>query len=77
MYTDWPRKDMGAVPVRCADGTIRKARPTGDGCADTFFSIPAFVYASGKRVYGYLTRDDDGYRFVAYTYRKNHHLIAD
>jgi hypothetical protein len=71
----------------CPDGKRRNAHPSFDGVADTFFSIPAFVYVRRTRVYGYVTvetlsgfttsTDDDPatVKFVPYTYRKNHHLI--
>jgi len=60
----------------CQDGRRRTAHSASvDGVADTFFSIPAFVYVGSKRVYGYVTSGDDGYEFRAYLYRKNHALI--
>lgn len=71
----------------CPDGKRRNAFPTYDGLADTFFSIPAFVYVRRTRVYGYVTTstmsgssvetDDDPttVRFVPYAYRKNHRLV--
>lgn len=47
--------------VLCPDGKRRTALPSYDGTADTFYSVPAFVYArhEGKtvRVYGYVTID--------------------
>lgn len=63
----------------CADGVERTFHQTAH--ADTFFSVPGFVYVQSKRVYGWLGSDtlEDGetvfYKFSAYTYRKNHHLI--
>jgi hypothetical protein len=69
----------------CEDGIQRNAHVTAE--ADTFFSLPAKVYVKGKTVAGFLTRstlegwstptDDDPavWRFIAYSYRKNGHLI--
>jgi hypothetical protein len=77
-----------AVGALCPDGKRRTALPSADGVADTFFSIPAFVYAGGKRVYGYVTvetmsgssvaTDDDPatVKFVPYTYRKHANLVG-
>jgi hypothetical protein len=71
----------------CPDGVRRTAHASGDGNADTFFSIPAFVYAQRKRVYGYITvecvsgssvpTDDDPatVKFFPYTYRRHHALV--
>jgi hypothetical protein len=72
----------------CPDGVRRNARPSGDGVADTFFSVPAFVYVGRTRVYGYVTiesvlgnttvtEDDPAtVKFVPYLYRKNAHLVG-
>lgn len=71
----------------CPDGKRRNAWPSGDGVADTFFSIPAFVYVGSTRVYGYVTietedgftvesmRDKHTVKFLPYKYRKNHDLV--
>lgn len=71
----------------CPDGVFRNVHPTTDGIADTFFSVPMFVYASNKRVYGYTTlmtrRDstigtvDDPLlvHFRPYLYRAWHSLV--
>lgn len=55
----------------CEDGIARTAYPTGE--ADTFFSIPAYVNAFGRKVRGFLTQTDtgtkrerEGYIFIAY-----------
>jgi hypothetical protein len=78
------RKAEGAL---CPDGIRRNAYPSADGISDTFFSIPAYVNAEGKRVYGYVTvetiggystvTDDDPatVKFVPYKYRKHHALV--
>lgn len=72
----------------CPDGKRRNAHPSFDGVADTFFSIPAFVYAEGKRVYGYVTvetlagftvdmpDDPATVKFRPYLYRKHHALVS-
>ncbi len=53
----------------CEDGVKRTVHNIG--IPDTFFSAPGRVYAKGKTVAGFITCDEDGYRFVAYKYRKN------
>lgn len=72
----------------CVDGKVRNIHPTNDGVADTFFSIPAFVYEKGKRVYGFVSvntrlgfstasSDDPAVvYFTAHQYRKHHALIV-
>lgn len=72
----------------CPDGVLRNLHPTTDGVADTFFSVPMFVYCKGKRVYGYATvqtragystsRASDPFtlKFRAYTYRKHFRLVG-
>lgn len=57
----------------CEDGVRRTAHATAE--ADTFFSIPACVYVGKKTVGGFLTCDDDGWRFVAVSTGKNAGLI--
>lgn len=57
----------------CEDGVARNAFATAE--PDTFFSIPAVVYVQSKSVSGFLTCDDDGWKFVAYSYGKNAALI--
>lgn len=76
-----------AIGALCPDGIRRDAHPSGDGTADTFFSIPAFVYAGRTRVYGYVTvetiagfsvdmpDDPATVKFVPYLYRKNWHRV--
>jgi hypothetical protein len=59
-----------AESALCPDGIRRDAHPSGDGTADTFFSIPAFVYVRRTRVYGYVGADDTVY-FRPYLYRRN------
>lgn len=59
-----------AESALCPDGIRRDAHPSGDGTADTFFSIPAFVYVGRTRVYGYIGADDTVY-FRPYLYRRN------
>jgi len=62
----------------CEDGRRRYARITST--PDTFFSIPARVQVQGKTVSGFITgtETDDfqqDYKFVAYDYGKNGHLL--
>lgn len=78
---------LKAVGALCPDGVRRTARPSWDGVADTFFSIPARVSAKGTTVSGYVTietvggssipTDDDPLtvKFKPYKYRQNHHLV--
>lgn len=67
----------------CADYRLRIVHPTTDGIADTFFSIPAFVYAKGKRVYGFVSINEGAVYphppvvcFTAYTYCKHWRLVG-
>lgn len=62
-----PRKVYGAL---CEDGEQRTATCSEKG-ADTFFSIPARVSARGRTVSGFVTRDEDIWRFIAYRYGSN------
>lgn len=69
-----------AEGVLCPDGIRRSAFPSADGIADTFFSIPAYVHAKGRRVYGYVTVDKNEHgaeelRFVPYASRKYADLV--
>jgi len=57
----------------CVDGVARRARITGQ--PDTFFSVPAQVKVKGVTVTGFVTSDENGYRFIAHKYRKNGHLL--
>ena len=70
----------------CEDGIRRTVHATAE--PDTFFSIPACVYlnppttrgraepgARSKTVGGFLTTDEDGWKFIAYSYGKNAGLI--
>ena len=47
-----------SILVSCADGEKRKARITGE--ADTFFSVPAVVRVSGKRIKGFVAAESQG-----------------
>lgn len=62
--------------VRCADGVIRTVLLS---VSDTFFSIPARVYAYKKTIAGYVTVDSETGEFVfhAYLYRKNGNVIPE
>lgn len=57
----------------CEDGKRRNAFATAE--PDTFFSIPACVYVGSKTVGGFLSSDDNGWTFTAYSYGKNAGLI--
>ena len=59
----------------CEDGVRRTAFATAE--ADTFFSIPACVYVGPKTVSGFLTCDDEGWRFVVNKFGKNAALIKE
>lgn len=65
----WARL-IKVLNCECEDGSRRTAFVTGE--ADTFFSIPAYVNAGGRKVYGFLTatdsvmREREGYVFIAY-----------
>lgn len=70
----------------CSDGKQRMATTTAPQ-ADSYFSIPAYVAVKGKKVTGFLVRETlEGYdtetendpavwKFIAYTYRKNHAML--
>ena len=58
----------------CEDGGRRTAFATAE--ADTFFSVPACTYVGKKTVGGFLTFDEEGWRFVVTMEGKNAHLIA-
>ena len=57
----------------CSDGVNRNVRNIG--VPDTFFSVPGRVSVRGKTVSGFVTCDENGYRFIAYSYGKNGHLL--
>lgn len=77
-----------ATGALCPDGIRRNAHPSHDGLADTYFSIPAFVYVGRARVYGYVTietvarftvdtpDDPATVKFRPYHYRRNWRLVA-
>lgn len=72
--------------VLCSDGKVRKLARIAQ-TADTFFSVPASVQVQGKTVAGYVTvetlagfsteteSDPAVAKFVAYSHRKNGHLL--
>lgn len=74
----------------CEDGKVRALHRIA-ATADTFFSVPAAVKVGGKTVSGFITVETvDGWsthtpgdgdptvvRFVAYTNRKNGHLLPN
>jgi hypothetical protein len=67
------------VRALVADGRYLTARPSGNGTADTYFSIPAYVQSRGRTVSGYLTpceESETGYAFRAYLYGANHAAVA-
>lgn len=85
---DFPWGLYVAGRVLCIDGKVRATKRIAS-TADTFFSVPAAVVVKGRTVSGYVTTstvsgssvvtDDDPMvaRFIAYTYGKNGHLLAD
>lgn len=93
-FTDgpWLARLVRADNVLCPDGVRRTAYPSGDGIADTFFSIPARVRISedGARftISGYVTisdgrdtrtgeyRTEGDVRFVPYLYGRNGWRLA-
>lgn len=81
-----------SADAKCEDGKVRRVRPSYDGIADTFFSVPATVSVwvpyekRNVSVSGYLTTyrkdgssvgDPDGLKFVAYAYGKNGHYLNE
>lgn len=73
--------------VLCPDGSQRTAYCSDKG-ADTAFSVPARVYAKGRTVAGFVTKEtlegwsvetpDDPavWKFVPYSYRKNGNVLV-
>ena len=53
----------------CSDGIVRTAIITGQ--PDTVWTIPARVSVRGKSVTGFVTCDENGYKFHANLYGKN------
>lgn len=47
----------------CPDNKLRVVKC---GVADTFFSIPAYARIKGKRVKGFITSDEHGFKFNVY-----------
>ena len=67
-YDPWRRLEK-IYFCPCEDGKARTVRIRGE--PDTFFSQPASVNVKGKDVSGFITCDENGYRFLAYKYGKN------
>ncbi|KKN83827.1 hypothetical protein LCGC14_0294800 [marine sediment metagenome] len=63
----------------CSDGRRRYVKITQE--PDTFFSLPGSVKVSGRTVTGFVTgieflpEGERDYKFVAYAYGKNGHLL--
>ncbi len=57
----------------CEDGKRRTVYASAE--PDTFFSIPALTRVHSKTVAGFLTTDNDGWKFIAYSYGKNAALL--
>ena len=62
--------------VLCSDGRSRVVWFNGQE-PDTYFSQPGKVYVKGKAVTGFVSYDfeSDRWVFMAYSYRKNGHLL--
>jgi hypothetical protein len=54
----WGFELTSYVAALCEDGIVRRADM---GQSDTFFTTPAVVKVKGKRVYGFVIRQMDGY----------------
>lgn len=73
-YTPGEFKSVAKVEnCPCEDGRRRNTFATAE--PDTFFSIPACVYVGKKTVGGFLSSDEEGWKFTAYSYGKNAGLI--
>lgn len=57
----------------CEDGKRRTIFATAE--ADTFFSVPACAYVGRKTVGGFLSHDEQGWKFTAYANGVNAGLI--
>lgn len=73
-FTPFPFRSLARVDrVRCADGKDRTAWISGG--ADTFFSVPARVYVSGKTVTGFVWLRGEEWAFTPNAWRKNASLL--
>lgn len=58
----------------CSDGKSRNVRNIG--VPDTAWTAPGRVSVDGKTVTGFITCDENGYKFHANKYGKNGHLLV-
>lgn len=74
IYTAGPFHSLAKVEnCPCEDGKRRNVFTSAE--PDTFFSIPACVYVGKKTVSGFLSSDEQGFKFTAYSYGKNAALL--
>jgi hypothetical protein len=52
--------------VICEGGTVANWFKTDK--SDTWFSTPGYIHQKGKRIKGFLSCEEDIYRFTAYKY---------
>lgn len=73
-YTPGPFASVAKVAnCPCEDGRRRVVYASAE--PDTFFSIPALTRVRGKTVAGFLSSDENGWKFTAYSYGKNADLL--
>lgn len=66
---------IGVKHCPCEDGKARRVYRIG--VPDTVYSAPGRVSVDGCTVSGFVTHSKDGYKFLAYSYGKNGHLIVN
>lgn len=64
---------IGVKHCPCEDGIARRVKEIG--VPDTAFSAPGRIQVKGKTISGFVTCDDQGYRFISNKHSKNAHLL--
>jgi hypothetical protein len=57
----------------CEDGKCRRVDITSQ--PTTYFSIPGRIIIKGKSITGFVTCNEEGYRFIGITTSKNYSLL--
>jgi len=58
----------------CADGVRRTIHRIGT--PDTMWTAPGRVYVKGRTITGFISSNDEGYKFHANKYGKNYGLLS-
>ena len=64
---------VGVKHCPCGDGVARRVWRVG--VPDTMWSAPGYVTVRGKTVTGFVTCNEQGYRFIASRFGQNAYLI--